>query len=211
MSNVVTVSASYGAYGNTIARALAERLGLPFFDRAISAAAAHQLAQSEDIAESLDDPVPNRWERLAMGFVNVPPPMGPGLVSSEVVQSPERFRSANEGVLREIAETTGGVILGRAAMAVLGGRPDVLCVRLDGPVDARISQVVAHGVDEAVARKGQREVDRARNTYARALFSVRQDDPGLYHVMLDSTVISPEGCVDIILRAAWDRFDAAIT
>jgi len=205
MANVVTISATYGAHGDRVARAVAERLDLPFFDRAIPAAAAHELAQSTDIAESLDDPVPSRWERIAMGFANVATPMGPSPVSTEVIQTPERFRSANEAALSAVADTTGGVILGRAAMAVLGDRTDVLCVRLDGPVEARISQVVARGVDEEVARKGQREVDRARDAYARALFNVRQDDPGLYHVILDSTVISPEGCVDIIVRAARDR------
>jgi cytidylate kinase len=94
-------------------------------------------------------------------------------------------------------------------MVVLGGRPDVLCVRLDGPVEARIAQVVAHGVDEASARQGQREVDDAREAYARVFFNVRQDDPHLYHLILDSTVTSIEACVDIIVRAAQDRFGSA--
>jgi hypothetical protein len=84
----------------------------------------------------------------------------------------------------------------------------VLCVRLDGPVEARIAQVAAQGTDEASARQGQREVDSARGAYARVFFNVRQDDPRLYHVILDSTVLSVEACVDIIVRAAQDRFGA---
>ena len=91
-------------------------------------------------------------------------------------------------------------------MIVLRGLPDVLCVRLDGPVEARIAQVVAQGLDEASARQGQREVDSAREAYARVFFNVRQDDPRLYHVILDSTVLSAEACIDIIVRAAQDRF-----
>ena len=91
-------------------------------------------------------------------------------------------------------------------MVVLRRRPAVLCVRLDGPVEARIAQVVAGGVDEASARQGQREVDSAREAYARVFFNVRQDDPRLYHVILDSTVLSAEACTDIIVRAAQDRF-----
>ena len=99
-------------------------------------------------------------------------------------------------------------MLGRAGMVVLGGRPGVRCVRLDGPVEARIAQVVAHGVDEASARQGQREVDSAREAYARVFFNVRQDDPRLYHVILDSTVLSAEACISIIVRAAQERFGA---
>ena len=206
MPNTVTISASYGALGLRIAHALAERLDLPFLDRAIPAAAAHDLAQSPDMAESLDEHVPRRWERIAIGFANVATPMGPDPLPSEMIRTPERFRAANEPALREFADTTGGVILGRAAMAVLAGRSDVLCVRLDGPVEARIAQVVAHGVDESVARRGQREVDRARDAYARVLFNARQDDPALYHLMVDSTALSVDACVDIIMRAATYRF-----
>jgi cytidylate kinase len=108
-----------------------------------------------------------------------------------------------------MADTTGAVVLGRAGMVVLGGRPDVLCVRLDGPVEVRIAQVAALGIDEASARQGQQEVDSARETYARVFFNVRQDDPRLYHVILDSTVLSAEACIDIIARAAQDRFGTA--
>jgi hypothetical protein len=206
MSRVVTLSASYGAHGDKVGRALAERLDLPFVDRAIPASVAHQLAESSDVAESLDDPAPSRWERIAMGFANATTPMGPSQLPAEVIETPERFRSANEAMLREISDTTGAVILGRAGMAVLGKRPDVLCVRLDGPAEARIAHVVAQGVDEESARKGQREVDRARDAYARVFFNVRQDDPRLYHVILDSTALSVEACVDMIMRAAGDRF-----
>jgi cytidylate kinase len=207
MSNVVTISASYGAHGDKIAHAVAEQLDLPFVDRAIPAAVAHQLAQSDDIEESLDEPVPSRWQRIVMGFANVPTPMG-STPPPEVIETPERFRSANETKLREVADATGGVILGRAGMVVLGDRPDVLCVRLDGPVEARIAQVIAQGVDEESARNGQRGVDRARDAYAHVFFGARQDDPRLYHLVLDSTALSVEACVDVIIRAARDRFQS---
>ncbi len=91
-------------------------------------------------------------------------------------------------------------------MVALGKRPDVLCVRLDGPAEDRIAQVVAQGVDESEARRGQREVDKARDTYARVFFGARQNDSGLYHLVLDSTALSVDACVDIIVRAAADRF-----
>jgi hypothetical protein len=43
MAQVVTISATYGANGDIIGRRLAERLHLPFVDRAISPASAHPL------------------------------------------------------------------------------------------------------------------------------------------------------------------------
>jgi cytidylate kinase len=206
MAHVVTISASYGAHGDAIGHWVAERLDLPFLDRAIPVAVVKEMAQSGEIAESLDEPAPRRWERIIMGFANATTPMGPNQLPTAEIETPERFRKSNEARLREVAETSGGVILGRAGMAVLGGRPDVLCVRLDGPVEARVAQAIAQGVDEDTARKGQRAVDRARDAYARVFFNVRQDDTRLYHIVLDSTALSVDSSVDIIVRAAQDRF-----
>jgi hypothetical protein len=206
MARVVTVSASYGAHGDKVSRLVAERLDLPFLDRAIPAARAHELALSTNVAESLDEYVPNRWERMAMAFANVPVPTGPSQLPPDEITTREGFRAESELALRELADTTGAVILGRAGMVALGKRSDVLCIRLDGPVEERIAQVVAQGVDESEARKGQREVDKARDTYARVFFGAHQDDPGLYHVVLDSTALSIDTCVEIIVRAASDRF-----
>jgi hypothetical protein len=205
MSNVVTISASYGAHGDKIARQLAKRLDLPFLDRAIPARVAHELASSAEIAESLDEPVPGRWERIFMAFANTPAVMGPGQIPADVPQTLEDLRTESERKLRQVADTTGGVILGRAGMVILGGRPDVLCVRLDGPVEARVAEAIAQGVEEVSARRDQQEVDRARDAYARVFFSARQDDPRLYHVILDSTVLTVEACLDILARAARDR------
>jgi cytidylate kinase len=206
MPITVTISASYGAYGDKVGHALAERLDLPFVDRAIPAAGAHELALSANVVESIDEHVPSRWQRLAMGFAGAEMALGPSPLFTEEIETPERFRSRHEAKIRKIADTTGAIILGRAGMVVLANRPDVLCVRLDGPVVARIAQVVAQGVDEESARRGQREIDKAREEFARVFFNARQDDPRLYHVMLDSTALSVEACVDIVVRAAKDRF-----
>jgi Cytidylate kinase-like family len=211
MPRVVTLSASYGARGDKIGRAVAERLQLPFVDRAIpTSEAARELGLPQDVGESLDQPAPSRWERIAMRLAGVATPAGPDVMAAEVplTLSPEGFRAASEKELLQIANSTGAVILGRAGMVVLGGHPNVLCVRLDGPVEARIKQVMALGIDEATARQSQRNVDNAREAYARVFFNARQDDPRLYHVILDSTALSAEACIDIIFRAAAERFGA---
>jgi len=74
-------------------------------------------------------------------------------------------------------------------MVVFADRPDALRVRLDGPVEARIAQVMALGIDEnkpgRAAGSGQRP-----EAYARVFFNARQDDHRLYHLIIDSTILS---------------------
>ena len=202
----VTISASYGARGEMIAKAVAERLGLPFLDRAIPLAVARQLHLSEDSAEAHDERVPSRWERLFSAFSG----SGQGLtavgLSAAPFESPETFRIATEEVIRQAAGTSGAVILGRAGMVVLDGWDDVLRVRLDGPVEARIAQAIADGAEEASAREAQRDVDGARQYYAHFFYKVRQDDIRLYQLVIDSTALPVATCVDLVVRAAEARF-----
>lgn len=118
------------------------------------------------------------------------------------IQDADAFRRATESILQRVADTTGAVFLGRAGMVVLGGRADVLCVRLDGPIEARIAQAVADGADPAIASDAQRDVDGARNDYASFFYRQRQDDARLYHLIIDSTALPVDACVDIIDTAA---------
>lgn len=206
---VVTISASYGAKGQTIGEAVATELGLVFLDRAVPAAAARQLDIPDEVAQDLDERAPSLWERLAGAFAHTASPIEAAtVIPPGATQNPEEFRRATESVLHQIADTTGAVVLGRAGMAVLGDRPDVLCVRLDGPVEARVASMVAEGTDEAEARRTQKELDGAREAYARVFYGVRQEDPKLYHLMLDTTALPIGVCIDLIVTAARARFAA---
>lgn len=206
MAGVVTISASFGAGGSLVGPLVAERLGLPFLDRAIPSAAAKALDISDEVALALDERGPTRLERLAGALAHVATPLGPESVDVAVGEHPERFRVATEQVLRQVADSTGAVVLGRCAMVVLGGRPDVLSVRLDGAVEARVARAVGReGMDEPTARRSQREVDRAREAYARVFYHVSQRDPDLYHLVIDTTVLGVETAAALVVEAALVR------
>jgi cytidylate kinase len=88
-------------------------------------------------------------------------------------------------------------------VVVLRGHPNVLSVRLDGPVEERIQRaMLERSIDEATARREQRETDEARETYMRTFYGQSLGNLELYEVMLDSTALSQETCTEIILRAA---------
>jgi cytidylate kinase len=202
---VVTISAPYGARGHEVGTAVAEQLGLILLDRAIPAAVARQLNISDQEAEDLDERAPSPWERLASAFADVGP-IGAAAPGPESTQSPDDYRLATESVLLHTADTTGAVVLGRAGMVILRGRPDVLSVRLDGPAEARIAHMVAQGTDETTARQAQRDLDRTREAFARIFYNVHQDDPRLYHLILDTTALPVAICIEIIVTAAKARF-----
>jgi cytidylate kinase len=58
------------------------------------------------------------------------------------------------------------------------------------------------GIDEATARERQGETDRARDLYVRRLYGRDAADQTLYHLWIDSTLLSVDTCVDLVAAAA---------
>jgi cytidylate kinase len=205
MPGVVTISASFGASGDAIGRAVAEQLGVPFFDRAVPAAVAANLALPVERVLDHDETAPSAFERLARSFAYASTSFGPEPIQGGV-DDPNRFCQETERILHEIADTTGGVVLGRAGMVVLRNRPDALRVRLDGPVEERIGHVVrVEHMPEDTARSMQREIDGAREAYARVFYRARQSDPSLYQAIFEVTSLGAEACSAAIAALARRR------
>ena len=201
---VVTISAPYGTGGPIIGRMAAERLDLPFLDRAIPVAVAQTLAVSIDDAEAHDERAETRVGRmlaaLAAAGIGSPTP-APGVPA-------HAFRDQTAQVIVTAAQSTGCVVLGRAGVMVLAGDPVALHVRLNGARDRRIAQAVALSTeqdDEVTVRKLVDDTDRNRKAYFRHFYNVDADDSSLYHLAIDSTVLDFDTCVEIITTATRAR------
>jgi Cytidylate kinase-like family len=197
---LVALSAAYGAAGSRIGPALAERLEVPFLDRAIPLAVADRLDVPFDEVAAHDDHPAGSWlERALRGFIGgdtgIPTPVPAATFSSE------DFRRATEEVLHQQARSGRGVILGRAGVVVLREDPRVFRVRLDGPPERRVEQAVRLGVARGTAEQAQRQFDRAHHEYVRHLYGADLGDPALYHLQLDSTAMPLDACVDILETA----------
>ena len=201
---VVTVSAAYGAGGTIIGPGIAERLGVPFLDRAVPAGVASGLGVSLEHAMARDEQ-PTGWlHRLLLSaaprsneyMLGYDPPRPVPLSDSEFVEHTEK-------VIRSTIARGGGVVLGRAGAAVLGEHPGALHVRLDGDPQRRARQAVRElGVTENQAREALERNDQARTAYVRQFYRLDPTDPSLYHLVIDSTRLPLSTCVDVITAAA---------
>jgi cytidylate kinase len=195
---LIALSASYGAGGSRVGPALAECFGVPFLDRAIPVAVAERLEVPVDDAMANDETVGTTWlERLLSSFVALdtgsPTPVGAEALSGQ------EFRQATEAVIARQAASGHGVILGRGAAVLLRADPRVLRVRLDGPPEDRVRQaMVVKQVDEGTARQAVEQLDRAHADYLRHFYNADINDARLYHVVLDSTALGLDDCVELI-------------
>ena len=204
---VVTLSASYGAGGSQVGPRLADRLGVAFLDRVIPTTVAERLAVPLDDALAHDDAVRSVLERLLMRFAPAAQAFSGAATPPEVVDE-RSFLRATEAVIREHATMGSGVILGRAAAVVLRDAPEALHVRLDGPAERRLAQAMElEGIDRETAERHLRETDRAREAYVQQFYGVDARDASIYDLVIDSTVIGLDACVELIALASAARSD----
>jgi cytidylate kinase len=202
---VVTISAAYGAAGAEVAPAVAERLGLPFHDRAIPAQVAGRLGVPLEEAQANDETVVRGLWRLVTSLGTIPDPAG-GVLPVDAVPDERAYRLQTEHVLVEIADGDGGVVLGRAAALVLRDRSDALHVRLDGPVERRLAAAVARsGRPEDEVRRTLEAADRGREAYVRHFYRCDPRSARHYHLVLDSTAFPVDAVVDLVVAAAHAR------
>jgi cytidylate kinase len=203
---VVTLSAPYGAGGSEVGPDVAQRLGVPFVDRAIPTDVAEKLAVPLREAVERDETIGGWFSRALISFGAVGPVLAGAAPPGDAVVGADAYCQATEQVLRERATGDGAVILGRAGAVVLRDSPGALHVRLTGPRDARIEQgMLLEGVDRATAERHADETDRAREAYVRHFYRVDARDPSLYHLVIDSTAIPLSACADLIVDAAQAR------
>jgi cytidylate kinase len=206
MAAVVTLSASYGAGGAYVGPRLAERLGVPFIDRAIPNEVALRLAVPLAEAVRHDEAPGSVFERFVRALAPAGLPFGARPLLEHEVIDENSYRAATEQVIREEAGTRGGVILGRAAAVVLRDHPTALHVRLHGSRERRLERAMAaDGLTRAEAERRLEDNDRAREAYVHHFYG---EDPGrvdLYHLAIDSTALDLDTCVELIAVAAWAR------
>jgi cytidylate kinase len=207
MRPVVTISASYGSGGAFIGPAVAEKLGVPFLDRAIPTAVAGELGIPLEDALSRDEQVQGWLSRMLTAtapattdwMVGAVPPPGALLPDSHV-------HACTERAIRDGIRERGGVILGRAAAIVLRDHRAALHVRLDGNPERRVWQAMRMlGISERAARDAMSRNDSARTAYVKHYYRTDPASPEHYHLVLDSTLIGHDDCVEIILAAAAAR------
>jgi len=187
---VITINRQYAAYGRTTAALLSERLGLMYYDKDFV---------KKTVAESGFDfeEVKNRGEDITPGnkFIN-------DLMNATVGTYPDYIRKlylAERQVILELAKEPC-IIVGRCANHVLREeKVPVFSIFLYGDLDKRVkraSELAENGNEDLV--KYIKKRDTMRNNFYKTFTGTDITDCTNYNICLDTTLIPPEQCADII-------------
>ncbi len=211
--SVITISRQFGAAGVPIGKALAERLGAEFLDRAIVAQAAIRSGIAESQLETYDERLPSIWQRLASALASGSPEIAmPSLADDEppAMSIHDRLVRITRAVVEEAAVRGNAVIVGRGSAFILARRPGVLNVQLHASVDDRVRFLLTRvedlppdvRPDERSLRELCASIDAARAEYVRRIFNANWMDGRNYDLVLDTGRLGVARATDLIEAAA---------
>jgi cytidylate kinase len=198
----VTLAALSGTGGGLVGPRVAERLDVPFLDRAIPSEVARRAGLPEPAVAEADQRPTSRWQQLLGALGRASPPNG---ASGQVERLDLHDRKLHGEIERFLADAggAGGVVLGRGGAVVLASVPGALHVYLGGSRERRVERVMERdGVDRATAARHVKANDRARRDYVRSVYGIEGDNPALYHLMIDAVSLGVDVCVDLIVAAS---------
>lgn len=199
---LITISRQYGAGGSAVAEIVARELGWSVVDNEFIEAVSRKAGMPREEVAEREERGPSFGERLARALAASPEVP---LIPAAPTENPDEptLVKATETVVAEIARIGRAVLVGRAAVAVLGRHPGAMHVLLVAPKPFRARVVMERlGVEEKVALKAIHDTDNRRARYHQEFYQRDWLDPVNYHMVLNTELLSFEGAARLIVSRA---------
>ncbi len=196
MKKLVTISREYGSGGRIIGRLVAEKLGIPFYDKEILDLAVEKSGLSREIVETAELRAKSSFSYSLASAMN----FGEGMIG-ETISVNEKLFITQYDVVHQIADEGEGVIVGRCADYILKDLPGVTNVFIYGELEDRIRRSIdVYGVDENKAKEVVMTYDKARANYYNYHTCQKWGQFSNYNLAINSSYISDEAAADLIVE-----------
>lgn len=195
--NIITISRQFGSGGRTVGRMLAERLGVPFYDKELVKHVADETGLDTAFIEENGEFSPSK-SIFSFAMSQGIPCMQNGLSMSDFIFCIQRQ------VILKLAEQPC-VIVGRGADYILRERDDCFNVFIHADMQSRAERIVRlYGESEKKPEQRLADKDKKRKIYYKHYTDREWGDAKNYDMCLNSGKIGIEKCVELILDAIKD-------
>lgn len=191
---IITISREFGSGGRTIGRLLAEKLGIPFYDKELVDHIALESGFAPNYIEEHGEHAPgNSIFAYAFAHQSVPGIMN-GLSTADFLWNVQC------NVILQLADKGPCVIVGRNADYILKDREDCLHTFIHADKDFRADRIVRlYGESEKSPEARLQEKDKRRKVNYQHYTGRNWGAAQNYDICLDSSKLGVEACADIIL------------
>ena len=198
-NHIYTIGREFGSGGYEVGRMLAERLGIKLYDKELLAQAAKSSGFCKEIFENHDEkPTSSFLYSLVMDTYS-----GGSYSSAPFLDMPLNHKVflAQFDTIKKIAEQESCVIVGRCADYALADNPYCLNIFVHAEMEDRISWISKRkDLTESKARDLIQKTDKQRASYYNYYTCKKWGDSRSYDLCLNTSKISKEACVDMILE-----------
>lgn len=191
---IITISREFGSGGRTVGRLVADKLGIPFYDKELVENIALESGFAPKFVEENGEHSPGR-SILSYAFA----PQGvPGVMNG--LSTADFLWNIQCGVILQLAEKGPCVIVGRNADYVLKDREDCLHTFIHASMEFRADRIVRlYGESEKSPEARLQEKDKRRRVNYQHYTGRNWGAAQNYDICLDTSTIGIDQCADIIV------------
>ena len=204
---VITINRELGSGGKTVAKLLAKKLGVPYYDKSHLQSVEDKEGLNEEKIENFKSKKRTWWPDLKRlveldgGFAVSLFDNLPNYAVPEKNDTDQKFRMEQE-ILKGIVDAESCVVAGRCSFVTFKDHPNHLHIWIQSPMECRVERVMKKkGItSKEEAEKFVKEVDKLCDDYAKRHTGVSRYDPRNYDLVISMQDKTEEEAVDLILK-----------
>ena len=196
---VITINRELGSGGRTIGRLLSEKLGVPFYDKAVIDGLTQKFGLSPERIEEIKAQKKSWWNDIntyyqtLVNSANMP-------MEAEVKLDNASMFETEQRILQELATHSSCVVAGRTGFMVFREWPNHLNVFIQASMPHRIQRVMRRqNVSEQEARDIIAKMDTTRETYIKKYEDTSRYDTRNYQLVISMDDLSEDDAAEIIM------------
>ncbi len=195
----ITIGRQFGSGGRELGHRLAEKLGIPFYDKELMLQAAQESGISREFFEKNDEKMPTLVSGLfpyGLGVNTIP------WYSSPSSLSDDGLYKTQADFIHEIAQRGPCVIVGRTADYVLRDMANVINIFVHADIDDCVERVMRRNeeLNPSKARKLVERTNKLRANFYNFYTDKRWGDAASYDICISSSRLPIDDCVELVLE-----------
>ncbi len=203
---VITIGRTFGSGGRALGRAIADKLGIGFYDKQLLVKAAEKAGYNIEYIEKNDERAPSVMGSsipFSFGFYPMSWIGNPGGGGSDSTYS------AQCDLMHELAESEPCVIVGRSADYVLRDLPNVVNIFVHAPIEECVRRITSRGdvTRETDAKALAERTNKLRANFYNFYTDKRWGYAESYDLCVNSALMPIDALADYVIEFIKQRLD----
>lgn len=195
---IINIGRELGSGGRQIARLLAERFNLRFYDKELLELVAKESGLCSEYLEKSDETASGSSFFSGIPSMNLSV-FGGGFFGAHNLMGQERLFGLQSDIIQRLAEESDCIFVGRCADFILRNNPGCVNVFISADMQDRVDRVSKNdGISKEEAQKLIEKVDRQRSAYYNYYTYQTWGAAKTYHLCVNSSRLGIKGTADFI-------------